>query len=296
LESNTEADWNDDFDSVKNQMSGFVQWFMYKPMPAYLVNGQTLDFTPRDGRPIQEAQAFDLLGAESSGTNATWLFRQQALGLEKAYNKVFRLSVPVDLNSFIPSYMTQRQADLGAQIYAIDATTGLATTPVTTSSTVTLASRGQAWRMTTTDVYYERFYWPVYVTRSGSDAVGKLSVPLQNLQQRPVRLALRAFAIHGPIAEGELVLKIDGVRGTVVSNNSTANTAFAVLSTSLSSTRGDISTALALNVDRSDMRVIAEAPIDQTLRTLTARFYTLQGREIAVPVSLWFDLTLKGIF
>jgi hypothetical protein len=306
LDNNTEARWYADFDRVKNQMPGFVKWFMYTPMPPYLVTGHTLDFTPRDGQPLEEAQAFDLLGAETSGTNPTWMFRLQALDLEKekAYDKVFRLSVPVDLNSFTPSYMTQRQAQFGTQIYAIDATTGLANTLLAPPSTVTLASRGQAWRMTPTDVYYERFYWPMYVLRSGEAAVaggttstsGRLSVQLQNLQQRPVRIALRAFAFHGPIAEDQLVLKIDGVRGTVVSNNPTANTAFAVLSTSLPSTRGDISTALAVTADRSDMRVLAEAPIDQTLRTITARFYTLQGQEVQAPVSLWLDLTLKGIF
>jgi hypothetical protein len=235
-----------------------------------------------------------------------WMIAQQDFRpLPKFHNRIFRLSMPVDLNTFTPSYVTQRYDQLGTQIYEIDPDTGLAVaTAPFTASTVTLASRGRAWRTGTLPTYYERFYWPMYVLRSGEAGVAggttstgsQLSVQLQNRQQRPVGIALRAFAIHGPIAEDQLVLKIDGVRGTVVSNNPTANTAFAVLSTSLPSTRGDISTALAVTADRSDMRVLAEAPIDQTLRTITARFYTLQGQEVQAPVSLWLDLTLKGIF
>jgi hypothetical protein len=41
---------------------------------------------------------------------------------------------------------------------------------------------------------------------------------------------------------------------------------------------------------------LASTPIDQTLRHITARFYSLRGNQLIVPVSLWFDLTLKGIF
>lgn len=213
------------------------------------------------------------------------------------HNRIFRLSTPVDLNTFSPSYFTQRYDKIGQQIYAIDALTGLATDLMPLTSTVTLASRGKAWRMGAHGTnFYERFYWPMYLERATRSTAAALSVNLQNLQQRPVKIALRMFAFHGAIEQDEIVLKLDGVRGSVVSNNATANTAFAVLSTSLPASRHMLSSATAVTVQRSDTLVLAEAPIDTTLRTITARLYDLAGNEVFVPISLMFDLTLKAIF
>lgn len=301
-----QADWQNDYEFTKNysESRSFVndvgvlaavqaEWYQYLPMPSYLVNGETL--------PLLSANTSTATTGSSEEqwiAGGQWVVMASAIAAAPVvHNRIFRLSVPVDLNTFAPSYFTQRYDKIGDQIYTVDSLTGLANDLRTQTSTVTLASRGKAWRMGADETnFFERFYWPMYSERTTRSTAEGLSVALQNLQQRPVKIALRMFAFHGAIEQDELVLKLDGVRGLVVSNNATANTAFAVLSTSLPATRDNIAAAAAVTVERSDTLVLAEAPIDTTLRTITARLYDLAGNEVFVPISLLFDLTLKAIF
>jgi hypothetical protein len=91
------------------------------------------------------------------------------------------------------------------------------------------------------------------------------------------------------LAYSSVVVRIDGVKGEIQSNNTTINGAFAVLRLA------DFSFAnksLVGDSIRSDDRPIATAPVDTTLRQLRVRFFVMSGHELKnnLMVSMWFSL------
>jgi hypothetical protein len=86
-----------------------------------------------------------------------------------------------------------------------------------------------------------------------------------------------------------VVVRIDGVKGEIQSNNTTINGAFAVLRLADFSFTNK---SLVGDRVRSDDNPIASAPVDKTLRQLRVRFFDMSGHELKnnLMVSMWFSL------
>jgi hypothetical protein len=113
-------------------------------------------------------------------------------------------------------------------------------------------------------------------------------VPLQNDGKRPRHIALLSYSIASPLTHA-VVVRIDGVGGRLQSNITTVNGAFAVLR--MTSDASDSDLTMSGDSIRSEMRPIASAAVDTTVRQMRVRFYDLAGHELKnLLLSMWFSV------
>jgi hypothetical protein len=208
------------------------------------------------------------------------------------FRRAFRLSKPLNLNTFVPSYFTLNAFDkpskLNIRIYDVDLN-GNATTLRSDIGYpfITLTSRNSISRViTNTQHPHERYYWPMYVTKK-LGSFSPLSVSLQNTGRRPKHLALNTFKLSvRDSGVSAVVMRVSNVRGEVLSNRERLNEAFAILPVVNDESASDP------HADGEMTRVVAQASLAEgpSVRAIEVEFYDLQGGPVDVEASLWFSL------
>jgi len=261
--------------------------------PRYLHNGEITDLT-RD--------VVSLVGAYGGeGVDATQFERMNPFPYEASCARLcFRLSQPLNLNTYIPSIpmvrdVVLRSGDLSWKPYTVDAF-GVAQELITNFPDpvdypfASLVSRNSATRqLASFSEHHEKFYWPAYVTRKLSNPKLTLNMGLTPGGYAPSRITLLKYTVHGICTNEVLVMHVAGVHGEVKSNNVHANGSFAILPVA-ESTNGDAYSDRKL-ASRAVCGYIANAGIISMQRSLDVRFTDLSGTELDnLSISLWFTV------
>jgi len=262
--------------------------------PRYLHNGGITDLT-RD--------VVSLVGAYGGeGVDATQFERMNPFPYEESCARLcFRLSQPLNLNTYIPGIPMVRDAvlrpgDLSWKPCIVDAF-GVAQTLITDFQNPSdypfarLVSRNAATRqLASFSEHHEKFYWPMYVTRKLSNPKLTLNMGLTPGGYAPSRITLLKYTVHGICTNEVLVMHVAGVHGEVKSNNVHANGSFAILPVA-ESTNGDAYSDRKL-ASSAVCGYIANAGIISMQRSLDVRFTDLSGTELDnLSISLWFTVS-----
>ena len=260
--------------------------------PRYLHHGGIADLTKR---------VVSLAGAYGGeGVDATQIARMNPFPYEESCARLcFRLSQPLNLNTYIPSIPMVRDAvlrsgDLSWKPYTVDAF-GVAQTLINFPTPVdypfaSLVSRNAATRqLASFSEYHEKFYWPAYVTRKWSNPKLTLNMGLTPGGCAPSRITLLKYTVHGICTNEVLVMHVAGVHGEVKSNNVHANGSFAILPVA-ESTNEDAYSDRKL-ASSAVCGYIANAGIISMQRLLDVWFTDLSGAELDnLLISLWFTV------
>jgi hypothetical protein len=263
----------------------------------HLPPGGTCDFGGNGNNAFRlRGRFYGATGSEPFGFG-TWI-RDWKSGFGLA-NRAYRVSEPLNLNTFTPTYATKLASKAQTAIYATDVR-GIANDLLPFDAAdwpfLTLSTRSEAAELMrdSGQEYHEKFLWPAYRQRRGlptgaGSPDSDLELRLQNTGKKPRAIRLLAYSIGAPSAYSSVVVRIDGVKGEIQSNNTTINGAFAVLR--LADFSFTNKTLVGDSV-RSDDHPIASAPVDKTLRQLRVRFFDMSGHELKnnLMVSMWFSL------
>jgi hypothetical protein len=248
--------------------------------------------------PILRGRFYGATGSQSFGYDLWIQDWKSGFGLA---NRVYRVSEPLNLNTFTPTNATKLAGKAQTAIYTTDGrgiANDLAPFEAADWPFLTLLMRSEAAELMrdSGQEYHEKFLWPTYRQRRGlptgaGSPDSDLELHLQNTGRKPRAIRLLAYSLGAPSAYSSVVVRIDGVKGEIQSNNNTINGAFVVLRLA------DFSFANKSIVGdsvRSDDRPIATAPVDTTLRQLRVRFFAMSGHELKnnLMVSMWFSLLI----
>jgi hypothetical protein len=251
---------------------------------------------------IVRGRFYGATGSQSFGFG-TWL-RDWKSGFGLA-NRVYRVSEPLNLNTFTPTYATKLAGKAQTAIYTTDVrgiANDLAPFEAADRPFLTLSTQSEAADLMRDSgrEYHEKFLWPAYRQRRGlptgaGSPDSDLELHLQNTGRKPRAIRLLSYSLGAPSAYSSVVVRIDGVEGEIQSNNTTINGAFAVLRLAYFSFANK---SLVGDSIRSDDRPIASAPVDTTLRQLRVRFFDMSGHELKnnLMVSMWFSLLTDNYF
>jgi len=278
-----------------NGSSDITETLEHKSTPRYLNNGEYVDLT-RDVISMYGAYGGDPMNADIKSINKHNPYPHE----ESCAQLCFRLSQPLNLNTYIPSIpmlkdtaLTSNNNSLTWRPYAVDEF-GVAQTLADFQDTggypfASLVSRNAATRqLASFSEYHEKFYWPAYVTRKLSYPKMTLSMGLTPGGYAPSRITLLKYTVHGICTNEVLVMHVAGVHGEVKSNNVHANGSFDVMPVA-ESTNGDKYSDRELA--SSACGFIANGGIISMQRSLDVWFTDLSGTEIEnLSISLWFTV------
>ena len=200
----------------------------------------------------------------------------------------FRLSRPVNLNTYTPSIYMLRDDKKQTNIYDVDEN-GIATdlrTDILEYPFATLLNRGSATRqLAEYSDEYEKYYWPSYLMRAAPDDSTPLRVMLENTGRPLSHVTLTNYMFNGDVAQDVVVVRLAGIRGGVLSNNLHVNGAFAVIR------NNKVYNGVVAERPCSD---IASASVSTLQRSLEVRLFDTHGNPLkSVSVSMWFSLYFK---
>jgi len=274
-----------------NGPSDDTETLEYKNTPRYLNNGEYVDLT-RDVVSMYGAYGGDPVNASAASIQQNNPYPNE----ESCSRLCFRLSEPLNLNTYIPSLPMLKDTalmnndSLTWKPYTVDefgvaqALENLADYPF-----ASLVSRNAVTRqLASYSEYHEKFYWPAYVTRKLSHPKMTLNMGLTPGGYAPSRITLLKYTIHGICTTEVIVMHVAGVHGEVKSNNVHANGSFAVMPVAESTNGNKYSDR---ELASSACGFIANGGIISMQRSVDVRFTDLAGKEMEnLSISLWFTV------
>jgi len=181
--------------------------------PRFLHNGKKVDLT-RNVESLAGAYGGEVMDSTQKERMNPYPYEESCARL------CFRLSQPLNMNTYIPSIPMLRDGvltangDVARTPYTVDEF-GVAQALVSNPADypfATLVSRNAATRqLASFSKYHEKFYWPAYVTRKWSNPKLTLNMGLTPRGEAPSRVTLLKYTVHGICTNEVLVMHFAGV-------------------------------------------------------------------------------------